>query len=252
MLKPALIVIVLGVALAAYAAFAKRAQWIDGKIAALTAPASTQFAAANASLPPKGSKPRIVLIGDSRIAQWPAADLSGRFEIINRGIGGETAAQLVKRFDADALALDPDLILVQAGMNDLVAASLMDAKQSAAVQAGTGDALVQLAKRAQAAGRPVLLTTIIPPARPDFIRRPIWSASLPDLAADVNADLKKVRLPENLRVIDLSADLASRDGKMLNDDYRLDTLHLNEAGYQRLTQALLPHVEAVLKGRTAK
>lgn len=252
MLKPALMIIVLVVALAGYAAFAKRAQWIEGKIAALTAPASTEFAAANAALPPKASKPRIVLIGDSRIAQWPAGELPGRFEVINRGIGGETAAQLVKRFDADALALDPDLIVVQAGMNDLVAASLMDTEQGDAVRVLTREALVTMAKRAHAAGRPILLTTVIPPARPDFIRRPVWSASLPDLAADVNADLKKVRLPEELRVIDLSADLTARDGTMLNDDYRRDTLHLNEVGYKRLTQNLLPHVETALKGRAAK
>jgi acyl-CoA thioesterase I len=246
MLKTAALLVVLAVIVAGGLAWWQRAQWIDGKIAALTAPASTQFASANASLPRKGAKPRIVLIGDSRIAQWPAAALPERFEIINRGIGGETVAQLAQRFQTDAIALDPDLIVVQAGINDLVAASLMDEKQGDTVKVLAREALLTLAKRAHAAGRKVLVTAIIPPAAPELIRRPVWSASLPGLVADVNAELKRIQTPGSARVIDIAAGLAARDPKTLDDAYRTDALHLNDAGYIRLGEALAAEIERML------
>src|SRR5262249_19772744 len=77
-----------------------RAAWIRSKVAALQAPKSVIFAAANKELLPKSARRRIVLIGDSRIAQWPMADWPTAWEVINRGIAEETTTQLIQRFDA--------------------------------------------------------------------------------------------------------------------------------------------------------
>ena len=68
----------------------------------------------------------MIFIGDSRIARWPTAALDDRWEVVNRGIAGETAAQLKQRFAADALALKPDSLVIETGINDLVAASFLD------------------------------------------------------------------------------------------------------------------------------
>jgi lysophospholipase L1-like esterase len=246
MLKWAMIGLGLCFVLLVCAGYVKRANWIEDKIAALSAPASLVYAADNAALSPKGSKPRVVLIGDSRIAQWPGAVLSSTFEIINRGIGGETAAQLTQRFNADAIALEPDVIVIQAGVNDLVAASLMVPDKGREVARKTAETLRQLAGRGAAGDRRVLISTVIAPAKPDLFRRPVWSGSLSDLVADVNADLKATRWPDGASLIDLSSALVINDGKTLAEEFRYDTLHLNTAGYQRLTELLMPRLQSAL------
>ena len=114
------------VAIALSAAVALRASWIKTKIAALSSPPSTHYVEENSGLSPKGQRLRVVLIGDSRIARWPTSAIGDEFEVINRGIGGETVAQMARRFDRDAIALEPDVVLIESGMNDLVAASFMD------------------------------------------------------------------------------------------------------------------------------
>lgn len=229
------------------AGYIKRANWINERIAALSAPASFAYTADNASLARKGGKPRVVLIGDSRIAQWPGAAWPSTFEVINRGIGGETSAQLAQRFGADALALDADVILVQAGINDLVAASLMDPDQGREVARRTTETLRRIAGQASAAGRRVLIATIIAPARPDMFRLPVWDGSLADLVEGVNADLKSVPWPQGASLIDLSSALVSGDKRTLDDEFRRDTLHLNATGYKRLTEMLTSHLQSVFE-----
>jgi lysophospholipase L1-like esterase len=246
MLKWAMIGLGLCFVLLICVGYVKRANWIEDKIATLSAPASLVHAADNAKLPPKGAKPRIVLIGDSRIAQWPTAAMAGQWEIINRGIGGETVAQLVQRFDADAIALDPDVIVIEAGVNDLVAATFMDDAEKQRVARSVSEGLRQMASKAATARRRVIVATIIPPAKPDFFRRPVWNERLRDLVAGVNADLKNARLPDGASLIDLLPVLQAEDQTKVPDEYRLDTLHLNEAGYRRLTEALASHLQLVL------
>jgi acyl-CoA thioesterase I len=48
--------------------------------------------------------------------RWPQADL----RVVNKGRGGETMAQTLQRFEADVLALKPDLVIWQLGVNDVL------------------------------------------------------------------------------------------------------------------------------------
>ncbi len=250
MLKPIVIIVCLVIALSLYAAYTTRAAWIRDKVATLSAPASAMYVPSNANLPPKGSKPRIVLIGDSRIAQWPtSAAMAGQWDVINRGIGGETVAQLVQRFDRDAIALDPDVIVIEAGVNDLVAATFLDDAEKQRVARNVGEGIRQMASKAAAARRRVVVATVIPPAKPDFFRRPVWNEMLRDLVAGVNADLKNARWPDGVSLIDLLPVLQAEDQRKVPDEYRLDTLHLNDAGYRRLTEALASHLQSASQCR---
>jgi lysophospholipase L1-like esterase len=240
MARPRYLALIAVAVFALAAAFFTRAAWIRGKIEPLSAPPSLVHAPSNTALPKKSARPRLVLIGDSRIARWPADTFDGGFgntwEIINRGIGGETVAQLAGRFEADALALDPDVIVIAAGINDLVAASYMDEAAAKAVVSKTADTLRDLAARAAAAGHRVLVATIVPPARPDFLRGLVWKDVVRGHVVAVNAALRAAPLPAQASVIDLAAALG--DDRTLSDAYRLDTLHFNAEAYARLTAAL--------------
>jgi acyl-CoA thioesterase-1 len=73
----------------------------------------------NAKLGP-GSTNRVVFFGDSITELWRAADpgffTEGR---LNRGIGGQTTAQMLGRFRHDVVALRPRAVHILAGTNDL-------------------------------------------------------------------------------------------------------------------------------------
>ena len=132
------------------------------------------FAAANAALPGKGPRPRVVLIGNSRISQWPQNSWEEPWEIVNRGIGGETVSQLAKQSRSDAVALDLDAIVIKSGVNDLVAASFMSAAESGAVARRTAEALFELVEVGLTSGAVVCVATIIPPARPELMQLLVW------------------------------------------------------------------------------
>src|SRR5204863_3036233 len=80
---------------------------------------------------------KIVAIGSSSTfgsgASSPAASYPSRLEaelktqlpglpvtVLNKGIGGEEAAQMVARFDADVIDESPDLVLWQVGSNSVL------------------------------------------------------------------------------------------------------------------------------------
>jgi hypothetical protein len=79
----------------------------------------SRFADENASLSVP-EKPRIVMIGDSRIAEWQARPPETDAELVWRGIRGETTAQLVHRFLADTQGISAAVVVIQTGINDLV------------------------------------------------------------------------------------------------------------------------------------
>jgi acyl-CoA thioesterase I len=48
--------------------------------------------------------------------RWPAVAVT----VLNKGIGGETAPQMIARFERDVLAHNPDLVIWQSGTNSLL------------------------------------------------------------------------------------------------------------------------------------
>jgi lysophospholipase L1-like esterase len=73
----------------------------------------------NAALPPASAR-RAVLIGDSITEAWRVADpdmFNG--DILNRGISGQTSAQLLVRFRADVIDLHPAVVHIMVGTNDI-------------------------------------------------------------------------------------------------------------------------------------
>jgi lysophospholipase L1-like esterase len=236
------ILILAAIALAAF--IVVRTSYIKAKIATLSAPPAIDFTDANRGLPPKGSELRVVLIGDSRISRWPAPTIGDRFEVINRGMGGETSVQMAQRFDRDAIQLKPDVIIIQSGVNDLVAATFLGDAASRAVTRQTAETLLRLTNEGAASGAEVLLTTIIPAARPELLRLPVWRDSVRDAVTEVNGELRRSHLPDRAKLIDLSAAFAGGDDRLLPDEFRLDAGHLNQAGYDRLRDVVLRNLPA--------
>src|SRR5450755_401985 len=75
---------------------------------------------ANAALtPPAAGENRVLFFGDSITDIWKLADSFPGKPYINRGIGGQTTPQMLVRFRADVIDLQPKVLVILAGTNDI-------------------------------------------------------------------------------------------------------------------------------------
>jgi lysophospholipase L1-like esterase len=139
---------------------------------------------ANASLPPKTQK-RVVLFGNSRIERWKKWPKLDGFEFINRGIGGETTAQGRARFQSDVLALEPDIVILETGMNDLTTLGVQPHLYEVITQQ-CQDHLKFFVESLLARQIEVIFLTIIPPAQPQIARLLVWNNKIPESVKEIN------------------------------------------------------------------
>lgn len=72
--------------------------------------------------PPKASENRVVFLGDQITEEW-GVESNGEFfsgkPYLNRGIRDQSTAQMLVRFRQDVIELQPKVVIIQAGTNDL-------------------------------------------------------------------------------------------------------------------------------------
>jgi len=74
---------------------------------------------------PKPGENRVVFLGDDITDLWGqgSATFFSSKPYFNRGIVGQTTPQMLIRFHQDVVALQPKVVVIQAGVNDLLVAS---------------------------------------------------------------------------------------------------------------------------------
>jgi lysophospholipase L1-like esterase len=227
----------------------------DDKVACLQFVATdygrlSRYAAANAALAPKrpGEK-RVVFFGDSITDNWSKAGYGGFFPgrpYVNRGIGGQTTSQMLLRFRPDVIALQPDVVVVLAGTNDIAgnagAVSLEVVEQN----------LATMAELAKLHGIRVVLASLLPVSddKRDTAGRPVLRT--------------KDRPPATLRALNAwMSDHARRNGHVYLDYFTAaadssgvlkpelndDGLHPNAAGYAAMAPLAEKAIARALSGR---
>ena len=79
-----------------------------------------RYRGADAALgPPAAGENRVVFMGDSITDYWKLADYFPAKPYLNRGIDGQTTSQMLVRFRQDVIELDPRVLVVLAGTNDV-------------------------------------------------------------------------------------------------------------------------------------
>lgn len=184
----------------------------------------------------EGKKPLVLFFGDSRAYAWPAPDLA-QFTFANRGVNGHTTTQCLLRFADHVSPLEPDILVVQVGVNDLVATALLP-DESAEIVANTKANIREIVARARAMGTTVVLTTIFPPGPVPLHQYPLWSEEIAQAIEEVNADLRSLA-GGGVIVMETAPILAAESGRV-RAIYAADHLHLNEKGYAALNEALTP------------
>jgi lysophospholipase L1-like esterase len=199
-------------------------------------PIGLSFFPATTPNPPEGKNEtkRIVFFGDSRIEQWKPPELIG-YELFNRGIGGQTSAQILMRYHAHVSPLAPDILLIQAGVNDLKTIALFPEQQEK-ILTDLKKNLATLTQRAVNQGITVILTTIFPVGKVPLARKLFWSKDVENAIVETNAFISSLQAP-NILIFDAYSILVNEDGK-IRPQYSRDLLHLNQEGYKLLNQEL--------------
>ncbi|HZE27874.1 MAG TPA: SGNH/GDSL hydrolase family protein [Terriglobales bacterium] len=79
-----------------------------------------RYRGANAALkPPAPEENRVIFYGDSITDGWKLDEYFPSKPYVNRGISGQTTAQLLVRFRQDVIDLEPKAVVVLAGTNDI-------------------------------------------------------------------------------------------------------------------------------------
>ncbi len=182
-----------------------------------------RFQAENAKLgiPTKGEK-RVVFMGNSITEGW-GNDKTSFFHTkgyINRGISGQTTPQMLVRFRQDVVALQPEVVVILAGINDIAG----NTGPSTIPQ--IADNIKGMAEIARANGIKVVISSVLPAY--DFPWRPGLEPA-PKVIA-LNRMLKAYCKKNKIVYLDyFSAMVDERDG--MKKEYTYDEVHCTQAGY---------------------
>jgi lysophospholipase L1-like esterase len=185
---------------------------------------------------------RILFLGDSRAADWPALP-ADRFFTLNAGVAGETTAQIRWRAEAVLSVEKPAVVVVQAGINDLKAIGVLP-EAATQIQEQCTSNILEIVSLCRQHNARVVLTLILPPGKVPLARRFVWSGKIETALREINNSLtRRYADAEGVAVFDMEKILApTRPGSSDFSDYR-DTLHLQLAAYARLEPALLHQLE---------
>jgi lysophospholipase L1-like esterase len=180
---------------------------------------------------------RVVFMGNSITEGWSVL-FPEFFEgkpYINRGISGQTTPQMLVRFRADVIALEPKVVLILAGINDI------------AGNTGPSDVtmiannIMSMAELAQSNNIHVIISSILPAK--DFSWNP--GMNPPPKILAVNTIIKKFANDNGMVYLDYYSSMVDEENA-LKKEYGSDGVHPNKEGYQVMSLLAEDAINSIL------
>ncbi len=160
------------------------------------------------------------------------------FEFINRGISRETTARNRMRFEKDVLELEPDIVILQTGGNDVSLLGVQPELYQSVIQQ-CQDNLKFFVESLQARNIKVIFLTVISISKLEILRRLIWSEQVSQSIEEINQYWLNLPNTEQLYIIVTEKMLKDSQGQW-HKGVNLDSLHLTSIGYDYLNHAITP------------
>ena len=183
---------------------------------------------------------RVVFIGDSITEFWSALcpDFFTGKPYINRGISGQTSPQMLLRFRADVIALQPTIVVLLAGVNDIAG------NTGPSTLAMIADNISSMAELAKAHQIKVILCSVLPAY--DFL----WATGLQpaEKVIALNTMIKQYAEANEILYLDYYSAMAD-EHKGLKSNYSEDGVHPNKIGYEVMNILVEKAIEKTLLNR---
>ena len=189
-----------------------------------------KFRKENDEIRKTGLKVKIVFMGDSITEGWSLSDpdFFKKNSFVNRGIGGQTSPQMLLRFKQDAIHLNPNMVIINAGTND-IAENTGPSNQEMII-----DNITSMAEICMKNNIDVALSTILP------VFKYSWNENIinvPEKISSVNKILKKYTENNNIQFIDYYSSMVDEQ-KGLMSAYGTDGVHPTKEGYKVMADTL--------------
>lgn len=192
---------------------------------------------------PPYAKAEIVYYGDSRIASWDPLPSAGGRSTANAGVGGETTGMVLDRLERDVLTRQPEVVVIQVGVNDLKVIGISPEREERVFAACLAN-IERMVARVTESGAKVLLLTVLPAGHSFLRERLLWCQEADAAIERLNRSLLALD-SEQVRVVDCAS--AMGEGGRLESAYSADFLHLNTRGYERLSEIVQGPLERLVE-----
>ena len=189
-----------------------------------------RYREANASLkPPAEDESRVVFFGDSITDLWKLEEYFPGKPYLNRGIGGQTTPQMLVRFRQDAIDLQPKVIVILAGTNDI-------AGNTGPMRLEDIDAnYASMAELARAHQIHLVFSSVLPVHNYTLQSQDLFAQRSPKKILELNRWLKAYCEANGLVYLDYFGAMVDDKG-LLKRGLADDGLHPNAAGYTLMAQ----------------
>lgn len=183
----------------------------------------TRYKDENTSILSSKKKVDIVFIGNSITEGWVKShpEFFSENNYTGRGISGQTTSQMLLRFQNDVVALQPKLVIINAGINDIA--------QNTGIYDPdfTFNNIKAMADIAQKNGIKVIITSVLPAAAFP------WRKEITDVPQKVDVLNKRLKqYADNNKLIFVDYNTAMRDSKGgMREGLSKDGIHPIPAGY---------------------
>lgn len=177
---------------------------------------------------------RVVMMGNSITEFWPVTSPSyfEKNQFIGRGISGQTTAQMLLRFRNDVIDLDPDIVVILAGINDLAQNTGFVPIENIAAN------IFSMADMARSNGAAVILCAVLPAL--DFPWRP--GLEPVNKVIELNELLENYAATNELSYVDYHQAMRDENNGLKVPEYTTadDLVHPNAKGYAKMESLLDP------------
>lgn len=198
-----------------------------------------RYKKANKELKAPGKKEnRVVFMGNSITEKWVMfhAGFFTENNYIGRGISGQTSSQMLLRFKPDVVNLNPKVVVIHAGTNDIAG------NTGPITIAEIADNIFSMAELAKANNIKVVLASVLPASSYS------WSPSIEPVEkiSELNARIQAYAKKNDIVYLDYYTPMVNEE-KGLKKEYGRDTVHPNLEGYYVMETLVKKAIKKALK-----